>query len=295
MTCELHCPPACNLMGQPGKIKMLSPSRWRVKQWYVLVNRTVFTEYKNVQATPARGNGLGVRVLTDICPFGPSRDVDHPAVIPESHQVTSPASKAVLGRVRTRSTTRARHQNGQEQRHPSEVDGPSLVHPVSRVDVSAAGLNEPCPTIVTVAALVHLLQSAGVVKLVDVRSIPRSRTNPQFNRGKLLPSTESQAANTEHVWLGDAASRRAASSTRPSGLHRLETMRGTWAPPTFREAWYKSCRTAGTKGSQSRVVRRCGRMIADVLVVKGCNVEHLGVQRGPAMNHRPWDIARLQQ
>ncbi len=33
----------------------------------------------------------------------------------------------------------------------------------------------------SVAELVELLQNAGVALLADVRTIPRSRTNPQFN------------------------------------------------------------------------------------------------------------------
>jgi len=37
----------------------------------------------------------------------------------------------------------------------------------------------------TVAELVGLLRQAGVDLLVDVRSVPRSRTNPQFNTDAL--------------------------------------------------------------------------------------------------------------
>jgi uncharacterized protein (DUF488 family) len=34
----------------------------------------------------------------------------------------------------------------------------------------------------------HLLRSHGVQRLVDVRTVPRSRHNPQFNREQLSPS-----------------------------------------------------------------------------------------------------------
>jgi uncharacterized protein (DUF488 family) len=35
---------------------------------------------------------------------------------------------------------------------------------------------------------IHLLRSHGVQRLVDVRTVPRSRHNPQFNRDQLSPS-----------------------------------------------------------------------------------------------------------
>jgi len=39
--------------------------------------------------------------------------------------------------------------------------------------------------------LIHLLKSNGVKRVVDVRSIPRSRHNPQFNRATLSPALHS--------------------------------------------------------------------------------------------------------
>ena len=38
---------------------------------------------------------------------------------------------------------------------------------------------------------IHLLKSNGVKRLVDVRSVPRSRHNPQFNRNALSPALHS--------------------------------------------------------------------------------------------------------
>src|SRR5437016_1684929 len=37
----------------------------------------------------------------------------------------------------------------------------------------------------SVGELIELLQAAGVDRLVDIRSVPRSRTNPQFNADAL--------------------------------------------------------------------------------------------------------------
>ncbi|KFY31290.1 hypothetical protein V493_01245 [Pseudogymnoascus sp. VKM F-4281 (FW-2241)] len=54
----------------------------------------------------------------------------------------------------------------------------------------------------TLSTLIDLLQSAPVTRLVDVRSIPRSYTNPQFNHDDLVTSTELKAANIEYIWCG---------------------------------------------------------------------------------------------
>ncbi|HET9679312.1 MAG TPA: DUF488 domain-containing protein, partial [Gammaproteobacteria bacterium] len=40
--------------------------------------------------------------------------------------------------------------------------------------------------------LIHLLQNSGVKQLADVRTVPRSRHNPQFNRDA-FPDTLAQA------------------------------------------------------------------------------------------------------
>src|SRR5690349_2537225 len=41
-----------------------------------------------------------------------------------------------------------------------------------------------------IAEFIHLLRSHGIARLVDVRTVPRSRHNPQFNREELAQSLE---------------------------------------------------------------------------------------------------------
>ncbi|KID92741.1 HhH-GPD domain-containing protein [Metarhizium guizhouense ARSEF 977] len=235
----------------------------------------------------------------------------------------SPASSAVQERVSTRSMTRARRQNGhmQKQRHPNEAEGRhrapgSERRRTSREKVSGES-SEPCPTICTVghgtrtvAALVHVLQSAGVAKLVDVRAFPRSRANPQFNRDSLVCSMELRAANVDYVWLGDALGGRRGSVQPRVEQHtaiRVASFRhfaGYMSTLAFLQGLGELRRLAeesrdrGNGGvaimcSETLWWRCHRRMIADVLVVKGCNVEHLGIRGGGSMNHRLWDIARV--
>lgn len=47
----------------------------------------------------------------------------------------------------------------------------------------------------TVESLIAMLREAGVTRLVDIRRIPRSRTNPQFN-AEVLPDTLAPAGLT---------------------------------------------------------------------------------------------------
>ena len=42
----------------------------------------------------------------------------------------------------------------------------------------------------TVAELADLLVGAGVQRVADVRTVPRSRANPQFNPGQRGPTTD---------------------------------------------------------------------------------------------------------
>src|SRR5215469_3258376 len=46
---------------------------------------------------------------------------------------------------------------------------------------------------------VELLQGVGVTFVVDVRTVPRSRTNPQYNRDTLPQSLEPFEIGYEHV------------------------------------------------------------------------------------------------
>ncbi|MGH8160851.1 MAG: DUF488 family protein, partial [Gammaproteobacteria bacterium] len=51
----------------------------------------------------------------------------------------------------------------------------------------------------TIEAFVTLLQTVGVECVVDVRSIPRSRTNPQYNRDSLPASLASYGIDYVHI------------------------------------------------------------------------------------------------
>ena len=64
------------------------------------------------------------------------------------------------------------------------------------------------------AAFVDILRAHGIRQVVDVRSIPRSRHNPQFNKDTLGPALRRRRINYRHMKsLGGLRHARADSTT----------------------------------------------------------------------------------
>ncbi|RMJ21024.1 hypothetical protein PHISP_08107 [Aspergillus sp. HF37] len=162
------------------------------------------------------------------------------------------------------------------------------------------------------SSLLSLLHSANTTKLLDVRSIPRSRTNPQFNRDALHTSTELAAHGIEYIWLGAELGGRRNKGKQPGGVDRHSALRvaafrnyaGYMSTSGFWDGMRVLERLAGevaNEGNAGTVAIMCSetlwwkchrRMISDALVVRGWEVRHLGVQKVPLV-HRMWDIARV--
>ncbi|KAK9312680.1 hypothetical protein V1522DRAFT_415553 [Lipomyces starkeyi] len=162
----------------------------------------------------------------------------------------------------------------------------------------------------TLSTLIDLLKSACVTKLVDVRSIPRSRTNPQFNHDALSSSKELREVHIDYIWLGFALGGRR--SARQPNVDRHTAIRvsafrnyaGYMSTPTFREgleelmALADKMQSDGSGGvaimcSETLWWRCHRRMIADALVVAGRDAQHLGVNKGAPAKHVLWNIARI--
>lgn len=161
----------------------------------------------------------------------------------------------------------------------------------------------------TLSTLIDLLQSAHVTRLVDVRSIPRSYTNPQFNHDDLVKSAELKAASIDYIWCGDKLGGRRNAQQPSVEQHtaiRVTAFRnyaGYMRTRDFRDGLEEL--KALSKETQSRgdhlVAIMCSetlwwrchrRMIADALVVDGWDVRHVGVKKGETMKHVVWEIAR---
>ncbi len=140
----------------------------------------------------------------------------------------------------------------------------------------------------TIEEFVGLLHAHGVAHVADVRTIPRSRRNPQYNRGALSAALAAAGVGYSHMpGLG--------------GLRhpRPDSVNGGWENPSFRgyadymqtAEFADSLDALVTLARQTRVAAMCAEavpwrchrsLIADALVVRHVRVEHvLGATRSP--------------
>jgi Domain of unknown function DUF488 len=151
----------------------------------------------------------------------------------------------------------------------------------------------------TLDSLIELLEAHRVERLVDVRTIPRSRRNPQFNRETLPAALRKARIGYRHMKaLGGL---RHARRDSPNTAWRNASFRGYadyMLEPEFAAALDRLIGLAAEKRTAvmcaEAVPWRCHRsMIADALLARGIAVEHiLGTKR--AEPHRLTAFARVE-
>lgn len=133
----------------------------------------------------------------------------------------------------------------------------------------------------TLDELVHLLQAAGVTVLADIRTIPRSRHNPQFNADSLPKALGAHGLRYAHL-------------TRLGGLRkaRKDSINDGWRNASFRgfadymltddfEVGLAELRALATTDTVAlmcaeAVPWRCHRsLVADALTARGAEVQHI--------------------
>jgi uncharacterized protein (DUF488 family) len=147
----------------------------------------------------------------------------------------------------------------------------------------------------TVAELVSLLQQVAVDLLIDVRSVPRSRTNPQFNADALPAALADAGISYRHLSvLGGLRHRAKGTMPSPNALWRVAAFRNYAdyaATDAFRTgldelralARDKCCAIMCAEAVWWRCHRR---IIADYLLAEGVSVAHI-------MGHNKIDRAKL--
>lgn len=133
----------------------------------------------------------------------------------------------------------------------------------------------------SIDAFVDLLTANGIARILDVRTVPRSRHNPQFNRETLPESLAAVSIGYEHL-PGLGGLRRA----------RADSPNGGWTHPAFRgyADYMQTPEFAENVESVARLARsercalmcaeavpwRCHRsLIGDALLVRGVRVEDI--------------------
>jgi uncharacterized protein (DUF488 family) len=149
-------------------------------------------------------------------------------------------------------------------------------------------MNRSAPVIFTVGhstrsfeELVAILRAHGVKRLVDVRRIPRSRHNPQFNRETLRKALHHRRLNYRHM-KALSGLRHASPDSINTGW-RNASFRGFadyMQTPAFREALERLVELATQKPTAimcaEAVPWRCHRsLIADALIARGYEVRDI--------------------
>src|SRR6202158_2732500 len=162
------------------------------------------------------------------------------------------------------------------------------------------------PTILTIGhsnrtwkAFLDLLRAHRVKRVIDVRSIPRSRHNPQFSRATL--SKKLRAARIGYVHLRKLGGLRHARRDSPNMGWRNASFRGFadyMQTSDFEAGLHRLLKLAGQKRSAimcaEAVPWRCHRsLIADSLTVRGIQVDDiLSIRRSQVHSLIPF--ARVQ-
>ena len=133
----------------------------------------------------------------------------------------------------------------------------------------------------TLEELAQLLQAHGVTRLVDVRTVPRSRQNPQFNRDTLPAAL--RGAQITYVHMPGLGGLRHTRPDSPNTGWRNASFRGFadyMQTPDFADSLAVLIALAEHERiaimCAEAVPWRCHRsLIADALLARGIRVEHL--------------------
>lgn len=149
---------------------------------------------------------------------------------------------------------------------------------------------------------IQILKAAGVARVADVRTVPRSRHNPQFNRDTLPESLK--AAGIGYVHLPGLGGLRHPRADSPNPGWHNSSFRGFadyMGTREFAEHLEALIRLAFLLGEERLVLMcaeavpwRCHRgLIADALIVRGVQVEHL-LNLKSRQPHRLTPFARVE-
>lgn len=136
----------------------------------------------------------------------------------------------------------------------------------------------------TIAEFVDLLRESRVDVIVDVRTMPRSRTNPQFN-GESLPATLApRQIGYEHIGeLGGLRGKSRNTAASPNGYWRVRSFRN-YADYALTEPFYAGLARLRELGAAHRCAIMCAeavwwrchrRIITDYLLSQGESVMHI--------------------
>jgi uncharacterized protein (DUF488 family) len=151
----------------------------------------------------------------------------------------------------------------------------------------------------TLDELVEALRAHGIAQLVDVRSFPGSRRNPQFGREALERSMP--ANGIAYAWMKDLGGRRQSLPDSPNKGWRVEGFRayadymGTPAFAAALDGLLRHAQEATTAYMcAERLWWQCHRrLLSDALTVRGIPVLHI-LDAHKSDQHRPTEFLRVE-
>jgi uncharacterized protein (DUF488 family) len=151
----------------------------------------------------------------------------------------------------------------------------------------------------SIEEFVELLRAHGVERVADVRTIPRSRHNPQFNRESLSRSLRNRRIAYRHFRaLGGLRHPRKDSLNMGWRNASFRGFADYMLTPEFRQALAKLIVLARERPvavmCAEAVPWRCHRsLIADALAVRGIDVRHI-TSRTRAAEHELHEMAKVE-
>lgn len=151
----------------------------------------------------------------------------------------------------------------------------------------------------TIEEFIEMLKHYGIEQVVDVRTIPRSRKNPQFNRDELEHVLPSVGINYTH--LKSLGGLRRPMKDSPNGAWRNDSFRGYadyMQTPQFEEAVSHLMEIAANTTTAIMCAEtlpwRCHRtLIADAMVVRGFSVTEI-FDKDKSQPHRITQFALVE-
>jgi uncharacterized protein (DUF488 family) len=154
----------------------------------------------------------------------------------------------------------------------------------------------------SVAEFVELLQLSEIATVVDVRTVPRSRTNPQFNRDTLPDDLAQFQIGYEHIpALGGLRGKKREVPPETNGFWRVQSFHN-YADYALSEPFRGGLAQLCSLGRERRCAIMCAeavwwrchrRIIADYLIAAGETVCHI-LGKGHVEPARMTDAAQPQ-
>lgn len=152
----------------------------------------------------------------------------------------------------------------------------------------------------SIEEFVAMLRAFDVTQIIDVRSVPKSRHNPQYEKNLLATSLRNRHINYAHY--NDLGGLRYARKDSTNTGWRNASFRGYadyMQTDSFAEALKKLTKKASTHTTAimcaEAVPWRCHRsMIADALVHKGFEVRHI-MSKTTANKHTRTSFAKIRK